>query len=218
MQPPDAATSLAVRLSDDGHRDLLVMGPRTHAIYSQAEPGPSCLQFRLQPGVARPAERLRALVDDVVQLRQTELVQKLIHTDAEALLDAAALQRLTKALTAILPTTDRPAQLARRAAALLTEDPVHVVARRVGVSERQLRDTFTRTVGLAPKHYARIERVRTVLAYAHYGDLAGLAARAGYYDQAHMTTEFRRLMGVPPAAFAAGKRPAPTLCHRQAPD
>lgn len=39
-----------------------------------------------------------------------------------------------------------------------------------------------------------------------------LAATAGYYDRSHMTSEFRTLMGVTPAAYFAGRLPALQPC------
>ena len=41
---------------------------------------------------------------------------------------------------------------------------------------------------------------------------AALAADTGYYDQSHMTAEFRAVMGVPPSAYRAGRLPAPGHC------
>jgi AraC-like DNA-binding protein len=41
---------------------------------------------------------------------------------------------------------------------------------------------------------------------------AHLAVTAGYYDQSHMTAEFRTMMGVPPAAFFAGHLPQLQSC------
>ncbi|MEU8171481.1 hypothetical protein AB0C14_01255 [Microbispora hainanensis] len=38
------------------------------------------------------------------------------------------------------------------------------------------------------------------------------AAIEGFYDQSHMTAEFRALMGVPPAAFFAGRLPSLEPC------
>lgn len=98
------------------------------------------------------------------------------------------------------------------AAELLVEDGVAATARRLHVSERRLRALFADGVGLSPKHFARIRRVRTVLANASEQRWANVAAVAGYYDQSHMTTEFRHLMGVSPAAFVAGRRPAAWRC------
>jgi hypothetical protein len=66
---------------------------------------------------------------------------------------------------------------------------------------------------LSPKQFARISRVRRVLARAGQERWASLAEEAGFFDQAHMIGDFRSLMGVTPAAFLAGKRPAVTPCQ-----
>lgn len=87
------------------------------------------------------------------------------------------------------------------------------VARELAVSERQLRNLFAEGVGLSPKHYARIDRVRAVLAQAPTARWADLAATTGYYDQAHMTTDFRTLMGVPPRSFFTGRLPEARPCQ-----
>lgn len=50
-------------------------------------------------------------------------------------------------------------------------------------------------------------RVHAVLAGARDDRLAAVAASIGYFDQSHMTAEFRRLMGIPPRAFFAGQLP-----------
>jgi AraC-like DNA-binding protein len=55
--------------------------------------------------------------------------------------------------------------------------------------------------------------VRTVLATASDVRWADVATAAGYYDQSHMTAEFRQLMGVPPAAYVAGRLPAARPCR-----
>jgi AraC-like DNA-binding protein len=89
---------------------------------------------------------------------------------------------------------------------------VRVTARRLNLSERRLRDLFTDAVGVSPRQFARLDRVRTVLVRARRAHLAQIATEAGYYDQSHMTAEFRRVMGTPPAAFIAGQLPATTPC------
>ncbi len=85
-------------------------------------------------------------------------------------------------------------------------------ARRLHVSERQLRTLFADGTGLSPKHFARIDRVRNVLAVGCGRRWADVAAATGYYDQSHMTAAFRHLVGVPPAAFVAGRRPVARRC------
>jgi AraC-like DNA-binding protein len=91
-------------------------------------------------------------------------------------------------------------------------EPVRDAARRLNISERYLRNLFTDAVGVSPRQFARIDRVRTVLARADRTSLAQLAAEAGYYDQSHMTAAFRHAMGTSPAAFFAGRLPAASSC------
>jgi AraC-like DNA-binding protein len=232
---PDAATALAVRSSGGGYGDVMVMGPRTRALYHAGEPGPSCLQLRIQPGRARPVVGLavRELVDRVVPLGDEagaagdRLARELagIGADPDSLLNPTIAARLERALLETLAEWTRGdrvgSELVHDATRLLSSgggpEPkwVRVVARRLNVSERQLRNVFSQAVGLSPKQYVRIDRVRTVLANARRGDLAQVATRAGYYDQSHMAAEFRRLMGVPPGAFVAGRLPAASPCRRQ---
>lgn len=103
--------------------------------------------------------------------------------------------------------------LAHHAATVLTRDTgISAAARRLHLSERQLRTIFTDTVGISPKHFTRIDRLLAVLAGAGHGSWSDLAVAAGYYDQAHLTVEFRTIMGVPPAAFVSGRLPSATLC------
>jgi AraC-like DNA-binding protein len=86
------------------------------------------------------------------------------------------------------------------------------LARQLAVSERQLRSLFADGVGVAPKRLASISRVRYVLAHAGHRQWAQLTADCGYYDQSHMTAEFRRHMGTSPQAFATGQLPAALPC------
>jgi transcriptional regulator GlxA family with amidase domain len=90
---------------------------------------------------------------------------------------------------------------------------VREVARDIAVSERQSRNLFAEGVGLSPKHYAPIDRVRAVLADAAEVSWAELAAVTGYYDQSHMTSDFRTLMGVPPRSHFTGRVPGARPCQ-----
>nr|WP_269205257.1 helix-turn-helix domain-containing protein [Motilibacter aurantiacus] len=75
------------------------------------------------------------------------------------------------------------------------------VAREAGWSRRHLEARFRLEIGLSPKQaagVARFDRARRALQAAPRTPLAALAARHGYYDQAHLTREFTRLAGVPP--------------------
>ncbi|MFL6122992.1 helix-turn-helix domain-containing protein [Actinophytocola sp.] len=196
---PDHATTLVVR-SD---REVVAMGPRTRAAYHHSEPGPSCLRIRLRPGRARDllGRSVRDLADRAVPIRE------LPGLDLGRLADDPV-----GALSAALAGRAVGNDLVAAAAELLAGATVAGTAARLHVSERRLRTLFADGVGLSPKHFARIGRVRRVLATAPDLRWADIAAVAGYYDQSHMTAEFRHLMGVPPAAYAAGRRPAARPC------
>lgn len=138
-----------------------------------------------------------------------------LGTDPEPVLthlDAALLARITARSGTDL-TRHEPVRVAAESLSAAGRRPEHLpaLAHRFAVSERHLRGLFADGVGLSPKRFERIARVRRVLAHGHGSTRAGgcaqIAAANGYYDQSHMTTEFRTMMGVPPAAFFAGRLP-----------
>jgi len=49
--------------------------------------------------------------------------------------------------------------------------------------------------------------LRRVLGAADRRSWAALAAHHGFYDHAHLTSEFRALLGVTPSAYRAGALP-----------
>ncbi|MFZ4236977.1 helix-turn-helix domain-containing protein [Streptomyces murinus] len=219
---PAAATKVVLRMRADGRRDVLAVGPRVRASYHPGKQGVSCVELWLAPGAVRP----------LLGVAATELVGRAIALSAlpgaAASRLAAALHRLeprdplpelTGTLPASLPAVD-PARTAllRAGVDALSVHPdraparVREVAGELAVSERQLRNLFADGVGVSPKHYARIDRVRTIITRAPTTPWAQLAAATGYYDQSHMTTDFRALMGVPPRAYFTDRLPARSPC------
>jgi transcriptional regulator GlxA family with amidase domain len=76
------------------------------------------------------------------------------------------------------------------------------LARLSGYESRQLRRLFLRDVGVTPKHLARILRFRRAAALASKGpQWASIAVDCGYYDQAHLSRDFRELAGTAPEAW-----------------
>ncbi|GAA3856087.1 helix-turn-helix domain-containing protein [Streptomyces sedi] len=226
-QLPDPATALVLRVTPEGEGDLLVVGPRTRASYHTGKPLPVCLRFRLRPGVTRPVLGVPVgeLVDRVTPLADLwgaagarlerrllglggapELIAGQLAAALRSRLDAHPFQEPSRALL----IADAAEILSRRGPARLPD-----LAHRLSVSERHLRRLLTEDLGLPPKSYARISRVRRALADGRRGDpatLARLAAATGYYDQSHMAAEFRSMVGVPPGAFFAGRLPTPGPC------
>lgn len=78
-------------------------------------------------------------------------------------------------------------------------------ARDTGLSPRSLRERFRQCVGLSPKRYLRLQRFHRLLACAGAADerdWADLAAACGYFDQAHLSHEFREFSGFTPGELA----------------
>jgi AraC-like DNA-binding protein len=73
-----------------------------------------------------------------------------------------------------------------------------------GYSPRRFTTLFTDTVGLTPKLYSRINRLRSVVERVACGGevaWADLASEYGYYDQSHLTRDFREFSGVTPGEY-----------------
>jgi AraC-like DNA-binding protein len=87
--------------------------------------------------------------------------------------------------------------------------PIRELRRETGLSSARLAACFRDQIGLTPKLYARIVRFRRVLKLLQDGppSLAELALEAAYYDQPHMTGEFRALSGITPSEFLLARHP-----------
>jgi AraC-like DNA-binding protein len=216
---PDAATALVYRRTGARDGDLRVIGPRSRASYYPGKELPMCIRARLRPGAAKPVfgVPVSELRDQAVPLTDLwgDRAARLEDRLGELTDPGPILRGIEEALLEGLhDSADARDLLLGEAIESLSGhgERVAMLARRLSVSERHLRDLFTDRVGLSPKRFARIQRVRTVLARAGSAKWAGLASDTGYYDQSHMTADFHTLMGVSPAAFRAGHLPARTPC------
>jgi AraC-like DNA-binding protein len=219
---PDAATTLVWRTIADGSSALLVVGPRTRAAYYDSKDIPACVRFQLTPGAARallgtPIDEFTDLVVPLSELWGPPGVRLADQLTRLASQPMTAVKHIEAALSArartARPQNSTTANLVRQASIGLSPKNAHPhrrvseVARHLGVSERHLRNVFTTTVGIPPKQFARLIRIRTILPRLHRQPWARLASDAGYYDQSHMTAHFREVMHVTPTAFTAGQLP-----------
>lgn len=104
-----------------------------------------------------------------------------------------------------------PAQAAvARAVEVLNREDGRVEARQLGDASglplRQLQRQFLDVVGVSPRLLRGVMRVRRITGALREGarDLAEASLAAGYFDQAQMSREFRRFVGISPAAFLSG--------------
>ncbi|MCW2756945.1 MAG: AraC family transcriptional regulator [Nocardioidaceae bacterium] len=112
-----------------------------------------------------------------------------------------------------LPAADQPRDppLASRLRELLDEHVVDGISlaragRLLGAHPSHLVRTFTRETGIAPHRYLtsrRLDRARHLLLAGERP--ADVAVAVGFHDQSHLTRHFRRLLGVPPAAYASSR-------------
>jgi AraC-like DNA-binding protein len=81
---------------------------------------------------------------------------------------------------------------------------IEELARELALGVRQLHRRFTSAVGLSPKRFAKVARIRRAIELAGLqAPWAGIAVDAGFYDQAHLIGEFHALAGVTPQALIA---------------
>jgi len=99
----------------------------------------------------------------------------------------------------------------RRLSASHGQVGVATLAKEVGWSRRHLGERFRHEFGLTPKVAGRVMRFEVahrLLRAPHRPGLAEVAARAGFYDQAHLHREWRELAGCTPSRWIAEELPS----------
>jgi AraC-like DNA-binding protein len=213
-----------VRVVPDGCMDLiwmrgelLVAGPDTQAWLRRLPAGTSITGLRFPPGVAPAILRLQAneLLNQryaahdcsgtwaagvADRLENEPASGHVILQDAvRSLLREAEDQQPDPAVRHVVETIVRSRLGSELRAAQLAEQ--------CGLSERQLHRRCSAALGYGVKTYSRIVRFQRFLAMAGNAttdSLAGLAADAGYADQAHLTRDVRAMTGVTPAVLLSG--------------
>jgi AraC-like DNA-binding protein len=111
-------------------------------------------------------------------------------------------------LRAVLPPPDPDIARVERIVDIIRDDlsitQVQQLAERAQVSVRRLQMLFRDYVGVGPKWVIRRNRLHDAadqLANGDQVDLATLAQSLGYFDQAHFTSDFEKLVGRPPADY-----------------
>jgi AraC-like DNA-binding protein len=81
---------------------------------------------------------------------------------------------------------------------------VRELASELGLGERRLQQVFRKQVGLTPRTWSRLVRLHAcirALRGASEPNWSDLALELGFYDQAHLSNEFRALSGLSPRQF-----------------
>jgi AraC-like DNA-binding protein len=200
--PLAGITLLPPHVVHDG-RPATSQGFRKRVLYLEADVFPESL---IGSAVDGPM-----LQDDQLRHESSGLDRALVLGDdleAESRL-ALVVERMTWHLTGRpdAGTAQSPAAVARHARAIFDGDPLAVngiaaVAQAVGVTTAHLVRSFTRSYGIAPHRYLIGRRLDLARRRLLAGEAAiDVAIATGFYDQAHFTRHFRRLLAVPPGRY-----------------
>lgn len=162
---------------------------------------------RALPFLGVPASELTDLRVDIGDVwRERDAVLDPLRADnVPALLEAfrRILERRLHDSAPVDRTVDEAVRAILRAGGNLS---IASLAPALGVTRQHLARRFAMYVGVAPKMFARVARVRRALAKARVAahvDWAALALEAGYYDQSHLAGEIRELTGRAPSEWVA---------------
>lgn len=202
---------------------------RWQGFVSGLHPGPALIaQDRNQSGIhvelnplgvrtllGVPAAELSGWVVDLAQLPRPDLA--LLPDQLRAAPDwATRFDLLDRALldSAARPSRTPPAdEIGWAWQRLVTAGgavPVARLAEDIGWSRRHFSERFSREVGLSPKQAARVVRfgrAAEMLRRLPPGGLAEVALNCGYFDQAHLTNEFRSMAGCTPRTWLVEELP-----------
>ena len=210
---PDGCVSLLYKTNSQQHYATLIFaGPRTHALRVEIRAGDNYWGIRFWPdsgglilGVsalelferselfANLAPNLSAPLEE--QLRNCQHAQEAIQ-----IMNQFVAQRRGQC-----PPVD---PLVRRCLETIQASDgncsISEIAVQLEISPRQLQRRFRARVGITPKEYCRIRRLRQALANAVEPNPKGwsiVAAESGFADQAHLTREAVDITGLSPSVF-----------------
>ena len=136
-----------------------------------------------------------------------------IALPSAALEQGEALAILARMLDDVLCATVTPRMSRMHPAVRAARDYIHThwcddfsleeLARAVGLSPFHLARCFRSHVGVPPSAYRRVLRVEAARQLLRQGEPpSSVAARCGFYDQAHLNRHFKRNIGVTPMCYA----------------
>jgi AraC-like DNA-binding protein len=175
--------------------------------------------LRFRPGafraiLGRPlhtiTDRVLAL-SDVFPWDEAAATREVLECADDAGMVAVATSLLAPHLPAPDPQVERIAAILRLAETRPGLTQVEQLAEACGMGVRSLQQLFSEYVGVSPKWTIRRFRLHEAadrLANGDQPDLAVLAQDLGYFDQAHFSADFRKLVGESPARYRERARPA----------
>ena len=83
------------------------------------------------------------------------------------------------------------------------QSDIESISSQLNISSRSLERHFKKAIGLSPKFYSRIIRLKHVFEMVESGnrDWADIVFQSGYYDQAHFIKNFKEFIGEDPTSY-----------------
>lgn len=210
---PDGCVGLVSSRQADGGARLSLQGPRLDALWIPVVAGDRFWGARFWPDAGPlvlgcPARGLLGTLrpaDEAIGPVARELGERLAGCRDEVSATAAwetVLRPMVRSCPPLDPVV-RTAVLAIIAAR--GEAPLGELAAAVNLSPRTLQRRFSSAVGLSPKQFARVRRLRGALQHLVSDSpmsWSAVAADLGFADQAHLIREFGALAGLTPVEVA----------------
>jgi AraC-like DNA-binding protein len=198
------------------HRAAWVVGPRAQPLYIEKETRDcDIVAIRLVPWFAHrvlgvPAIELRERMVDLDEFwgSLVEDTRERLDVTADARERLAIVERAVARRVVRGGWSDESALVRQLCHAVETGPSLTIgaLAARFGLTHRRTIEIFDRTVGLKPKAFYRVRRLRRVFQMSDASPRLSwttIAHRCGYYDQAHLINDFRQLTGILPSEYVA---------------
>jgi AraC-like DNA-binding protein len=210
---PDGTLSISCAQRAGEPAFAVFAGPSTTAHRVRVERGFAYTGVRLHPAATGPllgidAAKLAAKIGPLVLFLPE--AAKAIDDALGAAGGGATPAVLENAIAALAASAATPDAAIRRAIDRLLSShgsgAIGRLAHDCGLSARQFRRKFTAHVGLSPKEFARVRRIRHACLLMLAGEAAQLpdvSQNGGYSDQPHLTREFRDIFGGSPRLIEA---------------
>jgi AraC-like DNA-binding protein len=207
---PDGCVDIIFDLNLPYQSQCFVVGPMTRPIQNTKT---NLFGVRFSPGKAAPFFHppLKEMTDRIIDINK---IGKLSTGDiADYLANETCsgnkirfISSIIEKLVLVLPPLENEIQYAVKAIEQ-SKGMINIqgITSRIGWSRQHFTRRFLINTGLTPKFFSQVIRVNRII--KTYRDkkrchsLSDLAQIGGYFDQSHMTNEFRRITGVTPQIF-----------------
>jgi len=165
---------------------------------------PAGLRLLLQRGAGNLTESPLIGLEDLLGAEGRLLLERMIEQPTADQRVGVLTQFLLARVSSVLP----PNRAVARAIDLILRHHGEISTERLaeacGCTSRTLRSVTAAETGLPPKHLARVARIRRALELLNERrvPLSAAAVAAAFSDHAHMSREFRDLIGAPPSQLS----------------